>query len=198
MCISDRSAAQVSTIPTCVACKSLYPLASSQVPVQSSREDVSRHVREGSMQRRFFLRSVLIPAVGAAAGVPSIIVRRASADPQAGWRTFEVMTRVEVADPSGVTRAWVPLPLMTDTDYQRRMGDTWKGNTSAARTYRDENYAAGFLYAEWPASEKAPTIEIVSKFATRDRAVDLDRKSTRLNSSHLGISYAVFCLKKKT
>src|ERR1035438_5534531 len=24
----------------------------------------------------------------------------------------------------------------------------------------------------------------------------LDRKSTRLNSSHLGISYAVFCLKK--
>src|SRR2546426_8499363 len=26
---------------------------------------------------------------------------------------------------------------------------------------------------------------------------DLDRKSTRLNSSHLVISYAVFCLKKK-
>src|SRR5437899_9856224 len=30
--------------------------------------------------------------------------------------------------------------------------------------------------------------------AERQRA---DRKSTRLNSSHLGISYAVFCLKKK-
>src|SRR5436305_3051819 len=27
---------------------------------------------------------------------------------------------------------------------------------------------------------------------------DLDRKSTRLNSSHVRISYAVFCLKKKT
>src|SRR5205814_9728850 len=27
--------------------------------------------------------------------------------------------------------------------------------------------------------------------------VHADRKSTRLNSSHLGISYAVFCLKKK-
>src|SRR5690625_5695074 len=26
----------------------------------------------------------------------------------------------------------------------------------------------------------------------------LDRKSTRLNSSHVAISYAVFCLKKKT
>src|SRR5438045_6668623 len=28
-------------------------------------------------------------------------------------------------------------------------------------------------------------------------SADTDRKSTRLNSSHLGISYAVFCLKKK-
>src|SRR5258705_3088142 len=41
-----------------------------------------------------------------------------------------------------------------------------------------------------PAAEQAP----------RPRgacAVRADRKSTRLNSSHLGISYAVFCLKKK-
>src|ERR1035438_10864020 len=29
------------------------------------------------------------------------------------------------------------------------------------------------------------------------RVAGIDRKSTRLNSSHLGISYAVFCLKKK-
>src|SRR3712207_7424388 len=28
-------------------------------------------------------------------------------------------------------------------------------------------------------------------------AIDRDRKSTRLNSSHANISYAVFCLKKK-
>src|SRR3712207_7605666 len=30
-----------------------------------------------------------------------------------------------------------------------------------------------------------------------DAVVDEDRKSTRLNSSHANISYAVFCLKKK-
>src|SRR3712207_8265978 len=30
-----------------------------------------------------------------------------------------------------------------------------------------------------------------------DRGQHLDRKSTRLNSSHANISYAVFCLKKK-
>src|SRR5690625_6534393 len=31
----------------------------------------------------------------------------------------------------------------------------------------------------------------------REAARELDRKSTRLNSSHVAISYAVFCLKKK-
>src|SRR5207249_12165749 len=31
----------------------------------------------------------------------------------------------------------------------------------------------------------------------RSLAPSLDRKSTRLNSSHVSISYAVFCLKKK-
>src|SRR2546430_14122130 len=42
---------------------------------------------------------------------------------------------------------------------------------------------------QWPAS--TPT-------ARREaRAACLDRKSTRLNSSHSQISYAVFCLKKK-
>src|SRR5437899_8721341 len=33
--------------------------------------------------------------------------------------------------------------------------------------------------------------------SARARPARPDRKSTRLNSSHLGISYAVFCLKKK-
>src|SRR5690349_23152098 len=33
--------------------------------------------------------------------------------------------------------------------------------------------------------------------AGRPRQRDQDRKSTRLNSSHVEISYAVFCLKKK-
>src|SRR5947199_2856519 len=37
----------------------------------------------------------------------------------------------------------------------------------------------------------------MSTSAVRRAQASRDRKSTRLNSSHLGISYAVFCLKKK-
>src|SRR2546426_7913960 len=36
-----------------------------------------------------------------------------------------------------------------------------------------------------------------ARTVARATLVSLDRKSTRLNSSHLVISYAVFCLKKK-
>src|SRR3712207_9277839 len=47
-----------------------------------------------------------------------------------------------------------------------------------------------------------PVVYLISGFrwtfyGTADVAVG-DRKSTRLNSSHANISYAVFCLKKKT
>src|SRR5206468_12086587 len=39
--------------------------------------------------------------------------------------------------------------------------------------------------------------EAKARFVSDDRSDKADRKSTRLNSSHDQISYAVFCLKKK-
>src|SRR5438874_4966711 len=52
------------------------------------------------------------------------------------------------------------------------------------------------VFEDLPRSETAIGI---SSVVDPDRAADgLDRKSTRLNSSHVEISYAVFCLKKKT
>src|SRR5690625_7016092 len=47
--------------------------------------------------------------------------------------------------------------------------------------------------------EHAELIEVAVKHAgDRIPVIAGDRKSTRLNSSHVAISYAVFCLKKKT
>src|SRR5437870_10490077 len=42
-------------------------------------------------------------------------------------------------------------------------------------------------------NNRAPVVDKLPHFFARNR----DRKSTRLNSSHVAISYAVFCLKKK-
>lgn len=65
---------------------------------------------------------------------------------------------------------------MSDTNYFRRIGDTWTGNTTTAGIFRDEKYDAGLVYAEWSASEKAPVIELTSRFVTRDRRVNLIKR----------------------
>src|SRR5262245_65394774 len=65
------------------------------------------------------------------------------------------------------------------------------------------SYICGFGSAFSPSfltSPTIPTIVLHGAVCESSRLMRLprDRKSTRLNSSHLGISYAVFCLKKKT
>src|SRR2546427_6763577 len=75
------------------------------------------------MNRRTFLRVAALPAVVAAArttGVPSVArAQQKEVTPRPGtWRTFEITTRVEILEPTGVSRAWLPIPSVK-SDYQR-------------------------------------------------------------------------------
>src|SRR5256885_10988240 len=54
-------------------------------------------------------------------------------------------------------------------------------------------YTTLFRSAQWRAGQ----VRALCVFDTQRIEYTADRKSTRLNSSHLVISYAVFCLKKK-
>src|SRR5574337_1694301 len=54
------------------------------------------------------------------------------------------------------------------------------------------------LHDALPISARASPARAVGPDAARPRSPPADRKSTRLNSSHHSISYAVFCLKKKS
>src|SRR5438067_10102872 len=57
----------------------------------------------------------------------------------------------------------------------------------------DEHHQRYEQYALFPADRPVPPDELNALSVVRRE----DRKSTRLNSSHVSISYAVFCLKKK-
>src|SRR5690625_6780310 len=61
----------------------------------------------------------------------------------------------------------------------------------------EEKLALGYITVNVISSN--PDIEFTRKLRDKGYGVTswLDRKSTRLNSSHVAISYAVFCLKKK-
>src|SRR5207247_3458200 len=61
--------------------------------------------------------------------------------------------------------------------WRSRSGGTWIGKTFSRKNRSERNFCSA-------------TIASKSRFGR-------DRKSTRLNSSHEWISYAVFCLKKK-
>src|SRR5690625_6368310 len=53
------------------------------------------------------------------------------------------------------------------------------------------NPTADHVTLEWDRDSK------IGQMKNLDFRIHADRKSTRLNSSHVAISYAVFCLKKK-
>src|SRR2546430_7471442 len=55
----------------------------------------------------------------------------------------------------------------------------------------------GFQFAKDSAGAREKGLAKLGKANGTAEAVKQDRKSTRLNSSHSQISYAVFCLKKK-
>ena len=128
------------------------------------------------MRRRGFLRTGLAASVALAAGTGG--ARRAlaqSASEGTRWRAFEVVTRAEILNPTGTVRTWLPLPLTADTDYFKNLGQTWTGNAKVGRVVREDKYGAGIFHAEWEAGATAPVVEVTTRFATRDRAVDLSR-----------------------
>src|SRR5690242_20798925 len=72
---------------------------------------------------------------------------------------------------------------------------------------RTEFFSANFMRTPMMAGNwkmyktPAETTAFFEKFrplVEKSSHCEIDRKSTRLNSSHMSISYAVFCLKKKT
>jgi transglutaminase-like putative cysteine protease len=127
------------------------------------------------MDRRSFLKQSLTVSAGLAlGGLPKLaVLARAE---EAKWRTFEVITRIEIADSVGAARTWVPVPLMSNTNYFKREPDTWSGNYKTVRQVSVDNVGTGLVFAEWPASEKSPNVEIKSRFMTQDRSIDLSQK----------------------
>jgi transglutaminase-like putative cysteine protease len=133
------------------------------------------------MDRRALLRGTASLSAGVAASrlvsfVSTSRAQQTAFAPRPGaWRTFEVTTRVEILEPAGVTRAWLPIPSVK-SEYQKPLGDQWTGNAKVMKAVADTTYDASMLYAEFTAGETAPVVELTSRFQTRDRAVDWSKR----------------------
>lgn len=128
------------------------------------------------MDRRTFLKTSALAAAGLGSGrIAAAADRPFAPDPAHGWRVFEVTTRVEPAAAQGAPQVWLPLPSVEDAGWIRPMGNLWQGNAASVQEWRDPAYGARLLHARWDAGEPVPVLEVVSRFATRDRAIDLTR-----------------------
>jgi transglutaminase-like putative cysteine protease len=128
------------------------------------------------MNRREFLKQGLIVSAGVAFGSVPTLARKVSAN-ETPWRTFELTTRLVITETAGPVRAWVPVPLTSATDYFQREPDRWTGNFTSAKATQYDKYGTGIVFAEWTAGDSAPVLEVVSRFKTKDRQVDLSSKS---------------------
>jgi transglutaminase-like putative cysteine protease len=127
------------------------------------------------MNRRDFIKtSTVLPMAAAVSTLPQF-AGSALAAPGDKWRVFEVTTKVGVLKPAGVTRVWLPLPLVGDTDYQKNLGSTWSVESGTAAISTDGKYGAELLYVEFSDASKIPAVALTSRFATRDRAIDLSK-----------------------
>ena len=129
------------------------------------------------MDRRNFIKTAALGAIAfpAASRLAWANAGGFNPDPGNGWRVFEVTTRLELTAAAGAPQAWVPLPSVEDAAWFKPMGNLWQGNAASVQLLRDPAYGAQMLAATWDAGEPAPVIEIVSRFATRDRAIDLNQ-----------------------
>lgn len=119
-------------------------------------------------------------ALSAAGAMPAVLASRAAAAtfaPRPGaWRTFEIVTRVQLADSKGPAQAWVPIPAFGDEAWIRPGKTTWKLGGGRAEIGKDGKSGASMVHATWSAGDEQ-VVEVTSRFSTRDRAVDVSRKT---------------------
>jgi transglutaminase-like putative cysteine protease len=122
------------------------------------------------MNRRNFLRNAGAACAGLAfsRSLPAF----AGARDSAGWRTFEVTTRVEVLKPNGVTRIWLPAALIHDTPYQKTLANQFNAEGGTAGFIKEKPYALGVVSATYPAKAK-PVLTMTSRVSLKNYAVDL-------------------------
>lgn len=93
----------------------------------------------------------------------------------ASWRTYDLLTRIEVRQATGATRLWLPLAMFKDTPWQRALGHDWQGNFERAGIYRDPAAEMEVFTAEWKEGVP-PRLELRSRIETQDRHFDVSKR----------------------
>jgi hypothetical protein len=122
------------------------------------------------MNRRSFLRAngSIMAGFALSRAVPAL----ASAPSPGEWRAFEVVTKVELLNPKGISHIWVPAALVHDTPYQRTLSNHFTANGGTARLMKDKQGALGIVSAMYAINTK-PVLTLTSRIPLKNYTVDL-------------------------
>jgi transglutaminase-like putative cysteine protease len=139
-----------------------------------------------TMNRRNFLRAN--GAICAGWALTRALPVLANTSSAAGWRTFEVVTQVELMKPNGVSHIWLPAPLIRDTPYQKTISTRFIAEGGTARLSKDKQSALGIVSATYPANAR-PALTVTSHVSLKNYAVDLSSKGTTPRVSRAELDY---------
>ena len=139
-----------------------------------------------AMNRRSFIGYTAGAAVAVMLPDPECLL----ADQAAGfaWRTFEVTTHVEVLNPSGATRVWMPAALLSETPFQKTLANSFQAEGGSARLVVSNADSMGIVAAEFPSGVK-PRLTVTSRIATKNYAVDLSKPAASAKASPAELEY---------
>lgn len=130
--------------------------------------------------RRDLLKAGILAGAAAAAprvawAQPTAQDRPAFAPSSGSWRSFQIVTSVEILKPEGRVQAWLPVASFTNPDWFKPADNSWTTNAAKAELVRDPHSGADMLHLVWAEGEKAPRVDLTSKATTREWAVDLSK-----------------------
>ncbi len=138
------------------------------------------------MNRRDFLRANSSICAGWALSTAMPVL---ADTPSAGaWRTFDVVTTVELLKPNGIGHIWLPAPLIRNTSYQNSISTRFNAEGGTATLSKDKQSALGIVSATYPANAK-PTLSLTSRVALKNYAVDLSSRTTAPPASQTELNY---------
>ena len=107
------------------------------------------------------------------------------------WRTFEVTTRVEVRDPTGTTRIWIPEALTDDMPFQRTLANVVQAEGGTTTVTKKSPDALAIVSVLFPPGVP-PVVTLTSRVSTRDYTVDL------LNTNHEAVPQSLDYFRRPT
>lgn len=103
----------------------------------------------------------------------------------ADWTTYEIITEVSLETANGIAEAWIPLPLIADTNYFKTIAIKSDSSDPKAvsKAYETPDKQARMMWIQWDKSASNHTVQVSMLVSTRNRNLDFSSPNPVLKLS---------------